>query len=90
MLGENYPLIFMMLALVDIDFDVSAVQFKGNDAELEYINNKQRCMNCSEEFSRILGSKDMANEFNHLYLEESIKSGSVLFYNKFIVKGFKK
>lgn len=89
-IGRKLPSYFHDAGLVDIDFDVSAVQFKGNDAELEFINNRQRCMNCHEEFSRVLGSKDLADEFNKLYLEESIKTGSVLFYNKFIVTGIKR
>lgn len=88
--GRKLPSYFHDAGLVDIDYDVSAVQFKGSDAELEYINNKQRCMNCHEEFSRVLGSKELADEFNKLYLEESLRPGSVLFYNKFIVTGLKK
>ena len=89
-IGRKLPSYFHEAGLTGIDYDVTAVQFKGKDAELEYTNNRQRCINCREEFARILGSHDLADEFNSLYLEESIKPGSVLFFNKFIVSGYKK
>ncbi|MBC7428939.1 MAG: methyltransferase domain-containing protein [Bacteriovorax sp.] len=89
-IGRKLPAYFYEAGLENIEYDVSAVQFKGEDAELEYSNNRQRCLNCHKEFSRILDSSDLADEFNHLYLQESIHPGGVLFYNKFIVSGMKK
>lgn len=89
-IGRKLPSYFHEAGLTEIDYDVTAVQFKGQDAELEYTNNRQRCINCHEEFAKILGSKELADEFNTLYMEESVKPGSVLFFNKFVVSGIKK
>lgn len=89
-IGRKLPSYFNEAGLTNIDYDVTAVQFKGEDAELEYSNNRQRCINCHQEFSRILGSSELADEFNALYMEESVKPGSVLFFNKFVVSGIKK
>lgn len=89
-IGRKLPAYFHEAGLTDIDYDVTAVQFKGEDAQLEYSNNRQRCINCHQEFSRILGSSELADEFNTLYMEESVKPGSVLFFNKFVVSGKKK
>ncbi|MBY0415438.1 MAG: class I SAM-dependent methyltransferase [Bdellovibrionales bacterium] len=89
-IGRKLPAYFDEAGLVNIDYDVSAIQFKGQDVDLEYANNRQRCNNCHQEFSRILGSNDLATEFNTLYLEESLRPGSSLFYNKFLVSGIKK
>lgn len=89
-IGRKLPAYFHEAGLKDIDYDVSAVQFKGKDAELEYSNNLQRCINCHAEFSSILGSKELADEFNTLYMQESVKPENVLFFNKFIVSGIKR
>ena len=89
-IGRKLPAYFRESGLVNIDYDVTAIQFKGEEAELEFANNQQRCFNCRQEFSRILGSELLADEFNTLYLEESMKPGNVVFFNKFIVSGIKK
>nr|BDT28419.1 class I SAM-dependent methyltransferase [Bacteriovorax sp. HI3] len=87
--GRKLPAYFHQAGFKNIDYDVTAVQFKGENAEMEYENNHKRCLNCQVEFARILGSEKLAEEFAALYLKESIKPGSVLFYNKFIVSGIK-
>lgn len=88
-IGRKLPSYFHNVGFKNIEYDVTAVQFKGVDAELEYENNKKRCAHCKEAFEKILGTKDLADEFINLYLEESTRPGRVLFYNKFIVTGRK-
>lgn len=88
-IGRKLPMYFKAAGFRDIDYQISAIQFKGDPAYQEFLNNQQRCANCHEEFTRILGSAKLADEFTQLYLEESTKEGNALFYNKFIVQGLK-
>ncbi|MDD4976219.1 MAG: methyltransferase domain-containing protein [Bacteriovorax sp.] len=84
-IGHKIPTYLKKNNFSQINYHVDVMQFKGHETELELRNNQERCRNCFNEFSRILGGSEIADRFVKLYLDESVKEGNVLCFNKFIV-----
>jgi ubiquinone/menaquinone biosynthesis C-methylase UbiE len=88
-IGHKIPLYFKQTHFKEIEYKADAMVFDKHDSVLELKNNRERCQNCYSEFSRILGGDTIADHFVDLYLNESVKEGNVIFFNKFIVTGKK-
>lgn len=75
--------------LRDIDRQISACEFTGEQLGEEYKNNRERLRFARPELIRIFGSEETTDEFIELYLREHLSPTSTLFHNKFIVTGTK-
>lgn len=88
-LGRKIPNMLMNAGFTDIDWDVEVYGFKGKELLLEKEQMWERIDFSIPALAPVLGSHEKAVLFRDLYAREMTAPGSVLFYNKFLIKGVK-
>jgi hypothetical protein len=68
---------------------VQVVQFTGGARGVERKRVEQRLAWANSDLCRVLGGQSQVSEFQRRYLDEMMEPGTVLFYNKFVVHGWK-
>ena len=87
-IGRKLPAMMKKSGFKNVKWDVEVSSFKGNELLAEIDNCKQRCENSFPIYSKILG-EERAIKFSKKYIEYLPHEETVLFYNKFIVRGKK-
>jgi ubiquinone/menaquinone biosynthesis C-methylase UbiE len=88
-IGRKLPSLVTTLGLTHVSWRVEAMQFHGEDLELEIENIKQRFAQATPLLTSVIGSERKTLQFQSEYIHSLEKPGAVLFYNKFIVIGKK-
>lgn len=88
-LGRKLSHMFYDADYTDIDWDVSVHGFKGNELLGEQQQMWERFGFSLPTLAKVFGSELEANRFRELYCSQMTQTGSVLFYNKFLVRGRK-
>ena len=86
--GRKIPTLMRKAGFSNIVWLAETMQFQGEELQQEFDNYKDRFTFAKPIIANVLGEKK-TEEFIRLYLEEMMKEGNVLFYNKFIVQGTK-
>ena len=74
----------------NVEWNATVHNFNNeNDLKEEYKNNQDRIIFAKESLVEVLGGEESYDDFQKLYLEEMKKSGSTIFFNKFIAWGLK-
>lgn len=76
--------------LENINRKVEICDFTGEDREAEFLNIKEKLQITYPKIIEMLGSKEDADNFCKLYINEFRKKENIFFHNKFICWGTKK
>jgi ubiquinone/menaquinone biosynthesis C-methylase UbiE len=84
--GRKLPAYFKKAGFESFTSKMDSYYFKGDDLKLEVENSKMRLSAINKDISRILGEEE-GLYFIRNYLRLLEKDSSVMFFNKFIVRG---
>ena len=87
--GRKIPSMMMDAGFNNVDWDVKVYGWKGKDLEGEREQMYERLDFAAPMVGKLLEIPEGGARFRDLYVEEMMKPGSVLFYNKFLVSGTK-
>ncbi len=84
--GRKLPAFFNKAGFSSFKSKMESFYFKGDDLSLEVENSKMRLSAIKEDISKVLG-KEEGSYFSENYLRLLENESSVMFFNKFIVRG---
>ncbi len=87
--GRKIPELLKNAGFKNIQWNITAHSFQGEDLLNEYKMNAERLTFAIPLLSQIFGSETKAYRFKKIFLEEMMKPAATLFYNKFVVTGEK-
>lgn len=88
-LGRKVPHLAMDVGFQRLNWRVEAMQFAGPSLEQECKRIEQRMALAHPMLCKALGGPKRAAEFKRRFMTEMMQPGAVLFYNKFVVHGWK-
>ncbi|MCP4911734.1 MAG: methyltransferase domain-containing protein [Oligoflexia bacterium] len=87
--GRKLPYFVYKSGFKDVYWKSIAKDFTDEEKTSEFQNNKRRFDFAKDEIIRSLGSEEIYQKFCELYLSEMEKNETIIFMNKFLVKGKK-
>lgn len=88
--GRKLPSFLNHSGFSDVEWRIQTLEARGANLEIEARLIEERFVNSLASMTQLLGSKKEAQLFQAEYLETLRTEGAVLFYNKFIVSGWKR
>lgn len=87
--GRKLPFFIHKAGFKDVNWNSISKDFVAEEKVAEMKNNERRFTFAKEEMVRVLGSEEIYKKFCEIYISEMKKDETIIFMNKFLVKGVK-